>query len=71
MNYAAPAVDYSTMMTTADQAWFLIFVAVLLALGATVVLGAAVWCVAHNHGNFTGGVQFKDFGFKVNIHCSR
>lgn len=40
MTYAAPQVDYSVNPSIEDQAWFLVFVAVLLALGATVVLGA-------------------------------
>ncbi|MBR0615473.1 hypothetical protein HF692_18685, partial [Bacillus safensis] len=51
-----------------DQAWFLVFVAVLLGLGATVVLGAAVWCIANGKGSFTGAVQWES-GLKVKIEC--
>nr|MDH3155254.1 hypothetical protein [Bacillus licheniformis] len=54
MTYAAPQVDYSVNPSIEDQAWFLVFVAVLLALGATVVLGAAVWCVANGNGKLHG-----------------
>jgi hypothetical protein len=69
MTYAAPQVDYSTMEPAImDQAWFLVFVAVLLGLGATVVLGAAVWCIANGKGSFTGAVQWES-GLKVQIEC--
>lgn len=51
------------------DAWFLVFTAVLLALGATVVLGAAVWCIAKGKGSFTGSFSFKNFGLKVRLEC--
>ncbi|GIE75040.1 hypothetical protein Aph02nite_09900 [Actinoplanes philippinensis] len=51
------------------DAWFLVFTAVILALGATVVLGAAVWCITKGHGSFTGSFSFKNFGLKVNLEC--
>ncbi|AGN35422.1 hypothetical protein ACG2QI_14410 [Bacillus sp. GM2] len=70
MTYAAPQVDYSVNPSIEDQAWFLVFVAVLLALGATVVLGAAVWCVVNGNGSFTGSVQWVS-GLKVNIECRK
>ncbi len=63
MTYAAPQVDYSTMEPAImDQAWFLVFVAVLLGLGA------AVWCLANGKGSFTGAVQWES-GLKVQIEC--
>ncbi|SFS95704.1 hypothetical protein [Marininema halotolerans] len=69
MEYVAPQADFSSVKTVNDEAWFLVFVAVLLALGATLVLGAAVWCLAYAHGkHFTGGVQWEN-GLKVNIEC--
>ncbi|MFN2746790.1 MULTISPECIES: hypothetical protein [Bacillus] len=68
MTYAAPQVDYSVNPAIEDQAWFLVFIAVLLALGATVVLGAAVWCLANGHGSFTGSVKWVS-GLQVKIEC--
>jgi len=68
MNYVAPAVDYTEMNVVEDYGWFLVYVAVLLALGATVVLGAAVWCLANGNGSFTGGVKWEN-GLQVWIEC--
>ena len=53
------------------DAWFLILMAVVLSLAATVFLGLTVWCVVHNHGSFTGSWQIKDWGLKVNAQCTR
>ncbi|KXZ20524.1 hypothetical protein AXI59_07575 [Bacillus nakamurai] len=68
MTYASPQVDYSVNPMIEDQAWFLVFSAVLLALGATVVLGSAVWCIAHGHGAFSGHVKWND-GIDIGIEC--
>lgn len=51
------------------DAWFLVFVAVILALGATLLAGMAVWCVTKQHKRFTGAWSFKDYGIKVNMEC--
>jgi len=52
------------------DAWFLVFTAVILALGATLLIGMAVWCVTRAGGRrFTGAWSFKDFGLKVNFEC--
>ncbi|ENQ3105068.1 hypothetical protein SAMN04488168_1298 [Bacillus sp. 491mf] len=69
MQYVAPQVEFNTLNIIQDQAWWLVFVAVLLALGATVVLGAAIWCLANGKGSFTGGVQWVN-GLQVKIQCS-
>lgn len=68
IQYNAPAIECDNFEITEEQAWFLVFVAVLLALGATVVLGAAVWCLVQGKGSFTGGVKW-DNGLNVNIEC--
>src|SRR4051794_34546907 len=47
------------------DAWFLVFIAVILALGATLLAGLAIWCVVKQHKTFTGRWSFKDFGLKV------
>ena len=69
MQYVAPQVDYNPLLTIEDEGWWLVFVAVLLALGATVVLGAAVWCMANGKGSFwaelNGRMAFK-FTLSVN-----
>ncbi|AYD90757.1 hypothetical protein D5R93_02875 [Actinomyces lilanjuaniae] len=50
--------------------WFLVVVAVILALGATLLAGMAVWCVVNQHGAFTGRWAWKD-GLEVYVECSR
>lgn len=51
------------------DAWFLVFVAVILALGATIAAGLAIWCVVKQNKTFTGNWSFKDFGLKVYFEC--
>ncbi|MGE7924740.1 hypothetical protein ACQKND_16375 [Viridibacillus arvi] len=68
MQYVAPQVDFDMLNTIQDEGWWLVFIAVLLALGATVVLGAAIWCIANGNGSFTGGVKW-DYGIQVKIEC--
>ncbi|MBP2329745.1 hypothetical protein JOF56_010130 [Kibdelosporangium banguiense] len=51
------------------DAWFLVFVAVILALGAVLLAGMAVWCVVKQHKTFTGSWEFKNFGLKVYFEC--
>ena len=50
--------------------WFLVFVAVLLALGATLLAGMAIWCLANQHGRFTGHWYWNS-GLDVALECSR
>lgn len=66
--YNSPLIDYRNLSISEEEAWFLVFIAVLLALGATVVLGAAVWCVVKGKGSFTGGVKW-DSGIQLRIEC--
>ena len=68
INYNSPVVDYSNLQTYQEEAWFLVFIAVLLGLGATVVLGAAVWCLVQGKGSFTGGTKWED-GLHISIEC--
>lgn len=51
------------------DAWFLVFTAVILALGATIFAGLVVWCVVKQNKSFTGSWSFKDFGLKVRAEC--
>ncbi|GAA0715644.1 hypothetical protein GCM10008904_32690 [Paraclostridium ghonii] len=68
VQYNAPVMECDNFDITEEQAWFLVFVAVLLGLGASVVLGAAVWCLVQGKGSFTGGVKWEN-GLNVNIEC--
>lgn len=52
------------------DAWFLIFTAVVLGLGATIFAGLVIWCVVKQNKKFTGSWSFKDWGLKVNAECS-
>ena len=71
----APARAIASIKTKVDKglvrydAWFLIFTAVILALGATIFAGLVVWCVVKQNKSFTGSWSFKDFGLKVSAEC--
>jgi len=51
------------------DAWFLIFTAVILALGATIFAGLVISCVVKKGKRFTGHWSFKNFGLKVSAEC--
>ena len=71
----APARALESMRAKVDKglvrydAWFLIFTAVILALGATIFAGLVVWCVVEQDKSFSGSWSFKDFGLKVSAEC--
>lgn len=50
--------------------WFVVFVAVLLGLGATLLAGMAIWCAVFARGSFTGHWYWKS-GISVAIECRR
>lgn len=52
------------------DAWFLVFVAVILALGATLLAGMAIWCVVTQNGRFTGNWYWRS-GWQVALECRR
>ncbi|MCC2274907.1 hypothetical protein LKL35_05580 [Streptomyces sp. ET3-23] len=51
------------------DAWFLVFTAVILGLGATIYAGLVVWCLVEQNKKFTGSWSFKDYGLKVSAEC--
>lgn len=51
------------------DAWFLVFVAVILALGAAILAGMAIWCVVYQGKTFTGRWSFRNFGLSVYFEC--
>ncbi|RII17798.1 hypothetical protein DSC45_12920 [Streptomyces sp. YIM 130001] len=71
----APARAIATVRAKIDRglvrydAWFLIFTAVILGLGATIFAGLVIWCVVKQNKKFTGSWSFKDFGLKVSAEC--
>ncbi|AQX16782.1 hypothetical protein BCR15_09030 [Tessaracoccus lapidicaptus] len=52
------------------DAWFLVFVAVILALAAALLAGMAIWCVVNQKGRFTGNWYWKS-GWQVALECRR
>lgn len=52
-----------------DLAWFVVFVAVLLALAAAIFTAMAIWCMTNGHGSFSGSWNWHDM-FAMNIQCS-
>lgn len=52
------------------DAWFVVFVAVILGLGATLLAGMAAWCVVNRHGRFTGNWHWKETGISVEMECA-
>lgn len=50
--------------------WFLVLIAVVLALGATVYLGLMSWCILNGHGSFTGAWKYAKKGY-VMAKCGR
>ncbi|MDO4412171.1 hypothetical protein [Cutibacterium sp.] len=53
------------------DAWFVVFVAVIIGLGATLLAGMALWCVAYQHGKFTGHWKWVKYGVSVSMECVR
>ncbi|GAA2171864.1 hypothetical protein GCM10009846_07510 [Agrococcus versicolor] len=51
------------------DAWWLVLVAVILALGATVLIGLAVWCLVTGRGTFTGRFAFARGGVSISVEC--
>ncbi|PNZ49522.1 hypothetical protein CD138_12695 [Staphylococcus intermedius NCTC 11048] len=53
------------------NAWFLVFLAVILALATTIVAGLAIWCVMNQHGKFTGNWNWSLTNVKINVECKK
>jgi hypothetical protein len=51
------------------DAWFLVFLAVLLALAAAMLAAMAIWCVVYKGKRFTGNWNWSWWGVSVNIEC--
>lgn len=53
------------------DAWYLVMVAVVLALGVTILAGLSVWCVVNQHGKFTGNWHWSISDVSINTECAR
>lgn len=51
------------------DAWWLVLFAILLAVGGTLLMGMAVWCVTRGHGWFTGQWHFSWSGASIDVRC--
>lgn len=50
------------------EGWWLVLLAILLVLGAVLVVSMAIWCVSNGHGSFTGAYSWKDL-WTLKIEC--
>lgn len=53
------------------NAWFLVFLAAILALASTIVAGLAIWCVTNQHGKFTGDWNWSLKNVSLNVECKK
>ena len=73
--YAIAESIFAVMKTRIDNAivkydgWFLVFLAVLLALAFTILAGMAIWCVVYKGKHFTGDWHWKKWGVSVDVKC--
>ena len=51
------------------DAWFLVFIAVVLAIGVGLLAGLAIWCLVNQGKNFTGAWRYENFGLSVAFEC--
>ncbi|WP_336854519.1 hypothetical protein [Sinomonas albida] len=51
------------------DAWFLVFLAVILAIGVGLIAGLAIWCVTNQGKSFTGAWQYRDWGIRLAFEC--
>ena len=45
--------------------WFIVFIWVLLALAATILVGALIWCFINAHSSLYAVVQLNPWTFKI------
>ncbi|WP_430603421.1 hypothetical protein IGJ02_000876 [Enterococcus sp. DIV0724b] len=52
------------------DAWFLVFVAVLLGLAFAIGTALAIWCVVYQGKKFTGNWNWAETGLSINVECN-
>jgi hypothetical protein len=68
-HYERPSIMLADRVTVDSPVWWLVLIAILLALGVTLILGAIAWCIAHGHGEFEG-LGSKSGWFKIWVKCT-
>ncbi|WP_077614372.1 hypothetical protein [Caenibacillus caldisaponilyticus] len=64
--YVAPFVDLQSDDNVEDAVvWYVVAIFVLLALGATILLGAMAWCFIHAKHSLYAVVSLNPWTFKV------
>ncbi|GAA2136035.1 response regulator transcription factor [Glycomyces algeriensis] len=51
------------------DAWYVVFLAVILALGVTILAGLSIWCVVYKGKRFTGSWNWSWTGVSINVQC--
>ena len=51
------------------DAWFLVFLAVLMVLAFAMLAAMAIWCMSQGKGRFTGNWSWSQWGVSVLIEC--
>ena len=67
-HFASSARTTLTRISVRYDAWWLVALAVIIALGATVLIGMAVWCITTGHSSFTGSWAWYN-PFTLKIQC--
>ncbi|MCZ9881291.1 hypothetical protein [Arthrobacter sp. B2a2-09] len=49
--------------------WFLVFLAVLMALAFVLLAAMAIWCLTQGRGRFTGNWSWSQWGVSVFVEC--
>ncbi|WP_199042036.1 hypothetical protein [Glycomyces salinus] len=51
------------------DAWYVVLLAVILALGVTILAGLSIWCVVYKDRTFTGSWNWSWSGVSINVEC--
>ncbi|HKV86372.1 MAG TPA: hypothetical protein VJT78_00080 [Candidatus Dormibacteraeota bacterium] len=60
-----PAGAMAEEQTEDHVVWFIVFIWVLLALAATILVGALIWCFINAHSSLYAVVQLNPWTFKL------
>lgn len=51
------------------DAWYVVMLAVILALGVTILAGLSIWCVVYKGKQFSGNWNWSWSGVSINVEC--
>lgn len=60
--------DLGLSLLRAD-AWHYIFLGVMLALGATIIMGLMIWCLVYQNKKFSGGLSINWWSLSAWAEC--